>query len=371
MMAVRVLALVAGAALVLAALSSAIRTILVPRALQTPLARMVFVAVRRLFRLRAPARHSYERRDRIMAFYAPIALLTLLATWMTLVLGGFTLLFFGLGVHPLRDAFLLSGSSAFTLGFATHDGLLIAVLMFTEAAIGIGLLALLITYLPSLYAAFSKREVGVTKLEVRAGQPASGVTLIDRAWRVGRFEHLEQVWKDWEDWFAEVDETHTTYGTLVHYRSPHADQSWITAAGAVLDGAALYTSCVDVPPTPEPQFTIRAGYLCLVHIARFFHQPTNVDPSPADPISVTRQEFDDAFDRLAASGMPMKADRDQAWRDFAGWRVNYDEALISLCRMVLAPPAQWSSDRYPDGHFKPSFFPQRRERRRGAAGTRG
>jgi hypothetical protein len=39
------------------------------------------------------------------------------------------------------------------------------------------------------------------------------------------------------------------------------------------------------------------------------------------------------------------ADRDQAWRDFAGWRVNYDTVLLALAALTLAPPAMWSSDR--------------------------
>lgn len=63
----------------------------------------------------------------------------------------------------------------------------------------------------------------------------------------------------------------------------------------------------------------------------------------------------------------MKADRDQAWRDFAGWRVNYDKALISICQVTMAPRAPWSSDRYPDAPFRPTYFPARRERRRAPA----
>jgi len=43
--------------------------------------------------------------------------------------------------------------------------------------------------------------------------------------------------------------------------------------------------------------------------------------------------------------VPLKADRDQAWRDFAGWRVNYDLALVELARLTDAPPSPWSSDR--------------------------
>ena len=43
--------------------------------------------------------------------------------------------------------------------------------------------------------------------------------------------------------------------------------------------------------------------------------------------------------------MPIKADRDQAWLDFAGWRVNYDTVLLELADLTDAPYAMWSSDR--------------------------
>ena len=68
-------------------------------------------------------------------------------------------------------------------------------------------------------------------------------------------------------------------------------------------------------------------------------------PAPDDPISITRQEWDDAMDDLAASGVAIKADRDRAWRDFAGWRVNYDTVLLELAELTDAPYAMWSSDR--------------------------
>ena len=48
---------------------------------------------------------------------------------------------------------------------------------------------------------------------------------------------------------------------------------------------------------------------------------------------------------LAGAGVPLKADREQAWRDFAGWRVNYDSVLLALAELMMAPPARWISDR--------------------------
>jgi hypothetical protein len=41
----------------------------------------------------------------------------------------------------------------------------------------------------------------------------------------------------------------------------------------------------------------------------------------------------------------MKADRQQAWEDFAGWRVNYDTVLRALAKLTMAPEAPWISDR--------------------------
>ncbi|MCW5853610.1 MAG: hypothetical protein KIT87_26325, partial [Anaerolineae bacterium] len=55
--------------------------------------------------------------------------------------------------------------------------------------------------------------------------------------------------------------------------------------------------------------------------------------------------FERALDDLAAQGVPLKADRNQAWRDFAGWRVNYDFVLRALAGLIQAPYAPWSSDR--------------------------
>lgn len=119
----------------------------------------------------------------------------------------------------------------------------------------------------------------------------------------------------------------------------------MTAAGAVLDGAALRASTVDGPREPEADLCIRAGYVALRRLADFFQIAYDPDPHPGDPISVTREEYDAVCNRMASEGVPIKADRDQAWLDFAGWRVTYDAPLIALAALTMAPEAPWSSDR--------------------------
>jgi len=123
----------------------------------------------------------------------------------------------------------------------------------------------------------------------------------------------------------------------------------------VLDSAAIVLSSVDVLRDVKAEFCIRAGYLCLRGIADFFQIEHDPDPRPDDPISIGREEWEAVLAELESAGVPLKPDRDQAWRDFAGWRVNYARVLVSLANLTEAPPAMWSSDR-PDERFRPPVF---------------
>lgn len=181
---------------------------------------------------------------------------------------------------------------------------------------------------------------------MRAGSPPSAIELISRYRRIHGFDHLGDLWTSWEVLFADIEESHTSLGALAFFRSPRSGRSWITAAGAVLDAAALAASTLDIPRDPRAELCIRAGYLALRYIADYFRIPYHPDPHyPDEPISIDRAEFDAACDLLAEGGVPLKADRDQAWRDFVGWRVNYDTVLLALCTLTRAPWAPWSPDR--------------------------
>jgi hypothetical protein len=341
----RVLAVGVGVVLVAAAVGSAVKTVVLPRATASRITRAVFVLLRWLFNLIAPPSMSFRRRDRILGAYAPIGLIATLATWLTMVLAGYTLIFWAIEQRGWLAALELSGSSLLTLGFSRPEHVATTVLIFLEAGIGLFLLALLITYLPTIYAAYSRREVGIKALEVRAGSPPSAREMIWRYWRLERLPEIHEVWAEWERWFVDVEETHTSHPSLVFFRSSHPSESWVTSAGAVLDGAAIVLSSVDVPRDVKAEFCIRSGYLCLRAIADFFRIDHDPDPQPADPISIDRREWEEVLAELRDAGVPLKPDRDQAWRDFSGWRVNYDRVLVSLAALTEAPFAQWTSDR--------------------------
>ncbi len=280
-----------------------------------------------------------------MAYYSPVSLLLLLPTYLAIILAGYVGVYNAFGVDDWYQAFRLSGSSLLTLGIAQSPDPATDALIYSEATLGLIMVALLIAYLPTMYSSFSRREAAVTLLEVRAGSPPSAIEMLLRYRRIHGLAQLGEVWGTWETWFAELGETHSSLPALAFFRSPQAEHSWITAAGAVLDAAALVNAVVEVPHDAQADLCIRAGYLALRQIADFFQIEYDRSPDVADPISVSRQEFDAACAQLAEGHVPLRSDRDDAWRAFAGWRVNYDTVLLALAALTMAPYAPWSSDR--------------------------
>jgi hypothetical protein len=342
------LAFAGGLVIVLGTVLSAVRSTILPRGVQNRINRTVTATVRAAFRLRTKRWTSYERRDRTMAMLAPIALMALLATWLVLILTGYTLMYLAVTGRSFVRSVELSGSSVFTLGTTSESRLGPDLLTYTEAGLGLLLVALLITYLPSIYGAFSRREIGVALLQVRAGNPPRAANMLIRYHRIEKPDYeLTELWQQWEAWFADIEETHTTFPILSYFRSPQPERSWITSAGAVLDGASFWAGAVEHPKDPAVQLCIRAGYLALRRIANLFNVPYDPDPAPDDPISVSRQEWEQVMDELTEAGVPIVADRQQAWEAWRGWRVNYDTVLLNLARLVEAPPTPWVSDRSP------------------------
>src|SRR3954451_12093377 len=108
--AVRTLVFLAGATVVVLVLLSAVRTFVLPRGVVNRLSRLVFVTSRALFNFRLRFTKTYEDRDRILAYFAPVSLLLLPAVWLMGVGIGYSAMYWALGVRPLSEATKISGS---------------------------------------------------------------------------------------------------------------------------------------------------------------------------------------------------------------------------------------------------------------------
>ena len=344
-----VLSFLIGFVIVVYVMQAAIRMVILPRATRVRLSGAVFAVVAMTFRWGAGRRKGYESQDGILAMIAPVGLLAVPVSWLVLLLVGFSFMFWATDTTIGADgAFNLAGSSLTTLGFAPAIGVGQQALAFTAALLGLLVLTLFITYLPSIYSAFQDRESKVALLEVRAGSPPTAPEMLTRYHNIGWDGELATDWTSWESWFAELEETHTTHLALPWFRSTDPHRSWVTGAGTILDAAALWLSSCSGQSGPDRAaagLMIRAGYMSLRRIAAMYDIPYDPDPQPAGPIAIERTEFDEAYDALASAGIAMNEDRDQAWSDFVGWRVNYEAALLGIAEMLRAPYAPWTSDR--------------------------
>lgn len=347
MLALRILVAAIALAEVAAVLLSVLRSVVLPRAVPARLARLTFLVVRFSLLLRLRGRTDYETRDRVLALQAPLGLFAQLFLWALLIFVGFAALFWSVGdtAHhgSLVQAIDLSGSSMLTLGFDTPNGLLSHFVAFSAAGVGLTLLALVITYLPSVYGAFARREAVIAKLVVRVGSPPTGVALLSRSWTLGRFDQLEEVWDGWEDWFVEVAESHTTFPQLVFFRSPHPENHWVLSAEAVLDGAALLMTACNVPRQSRSELCVESGVRALVAVADFLGVPHRPPPDEDSEITLAPQLFHDALRELDESGVPLRDDEEAAWREFRRIRARYEPLIAVLGRMTDAPRSDWSS----------------------------
>lgn len=344
MTALRWVAFVLGLGLVAWTAESIARSLIVPRAVGSSLARVVSRSLGRVFLAMSRLFETYEAKDRVLAFQAPFTLLALLFTWIALFFAGYALILWPL-LGSFGRALLESGSSIFTLGFAATAETGPTVVHFIAAGSGLVVVALLIGYLPVIYGAWNRREIAVTLLQSRAGAPAWGPELLWRYWNVGLLEALGDLYDDWERWAADVAETHTNYPVLIHFRSPHPLRSWVLGLLAVMDSAAIYLALCPSRAPVQARLCLRMGFLCLRDIAHALGVPYDPDPLPDEPIRLTQEEFEAGIERLGDIGFPTDRSPREAWPDFRGWRVNYESVAYKLADIVAAPPGPWSGPR--------------------------
>ena len=143
-------------------------------------------------------------------------------------------------------------------------------------------------------------------------------------------------------------ESHSSYPSLVRFRSPEPHSSWVISQLAVLDAAALHLAACPASAPLAARLCVQMGFTCLRKLTRTLRIPVDEDPRPDDPVELTWEEFRQGWDRLTAVGFPVERTAQEAWPHFLGWRVNYEAAayklaLSSRCGprpLVRSPPPQ-------------------------------
>jgi hypothetical protein len=334
---VHILVGILGGALVLLMLLEIFLAFLLPRRVKRDplLARRVAIYAYQPWRALA-RRLPDNTADTMLGMYGPFGLLLDLALWVALLMLGYGCLQWGGGSHLAvghnvdfgHDLYFAAATLVSTSpsGMAAQSSLARA-LQVLEAATGLGVLTIVISYLPSLYQAFSRRETTVSQLDARAGSPPSAGRLVVRAAERGGWEAVNSYLRGWEVWSAELMETHLSYPTLAYFRSQHVNQNWLAALCTILDASALSVAAAPEGTVEEARFTFAISRHAIADLAYTFR----VKPAEAPRDRLPVADFEALIAELRGIGVELR-DAPEAIRK----RLEYLRSLYESYAVVLA-----------------------------------
>lgn len=354
----RSLAIAAGALLILIVLWDAFETVVLPRraSFQLRLTRLFYRTTWPPFAAIGRRIRPGNKRENFLSVFGPLSLILLLATWAFTLIFAFALLQWGLGSHLASPPGLAgfaadlyaSGTNFFTLGLGdvTPASTAARILTTLEAGMGFGFLALVISYLPILSQAFSRREASIALLDARAGSPPTAAELLRRHAPDGKAEPLAALLNDWERWSAEVLESHISFPVLAFYRSQHDNQSWVAALTTVLDTCALVVTGVDRACVRPARLTFAMARHALADLTSVLGQrPREAAPDRLPPGELARLRR-----ALADIGMPLSegAQAEERLTHLRSLYEPYANALSEFLVMRLPPwvPPEGAKDNW-------------------------
>ena len=334
-----------GLLLVAVVFQDVFEVMLLPRRIQRRL-RLVRFYYRWTWRAWITLSPAGDRNGTFLSHFGALSMVLLFAIWTTALVGGFGLMHWAVqGVasnrplSPLSEQIYLSGATFFTLGYGDvtpHSGLS-RFLAVAESGLGIGFIAMVISYLPVIHQFFSRREAFVMQMDGRAGSPPTAATLLARHADPADLPHLDDYLREGERWASELLESHLSYPMLAYYRSQHENQSWLGALGCMLDTAALVLVGLDDVRPLQARLTFSAARQVLVEMARTFgitpSRFTGGDRLDQDSYDRLEQTLSEAG--LRWRGGPVQRDT------LAALRATYEPLLHALAMHLRTAVPTW------------------------------
>lgn len=294
--------------------------------------------------LRSVRGRAGTSHDTVLGLFAPAITITLLATWLI-----FLVVAYGLILYAVRDelrpvptglgaTLYFAATSVLTLGFGdiVAEGGVARAIVAVAAIGGLGVIALVVTFLFSLFGSYQRREMRVVMLQASAGAPPSAVAMLESYALLHLVDRLPDLFRDWQQWTAEVLDSHVAYPLLGYFRSSHDNLSWIGALGTVLDASSLVLTTIEGLPRGDAKLFKRMGTHLVEDISNLgFHNGT--------PGGLDRSDFEAACDRLELAGYTI-APRGEAWPKFEAARATYSARLEAMASYWAMPATQWLGD---------------------------
>ena len=285
-------------------------------------------------------RRSPQTRDQLFGLFGPATAVLLLVTWIVTLALGYGFIFFAVRdeITPVPDlaaSFYYAAVSLLTLGYGdiVANGGIARFVSLVAAASGLSVVALIVTFLYSIYGSYQRRELEVIRLQATAGAPPSAVALLEAFARLEFPDRLPPFFVVWQRWCAEVLDSHIAYPVLAWFRSSHDNLSWISALGAVLDAACLVLTTIKGIPRGDAELVRRVGSHLVEDMA-------NLGFGAGAHVPLSREAFDLVCARLAAVGYELEP-ADEAWPRFEAARSQYIDRLEGMAAYWEVAATSW------------------------------
>ena len=340
-----ILPAIIGGVIIAVVLWEAFETIVLPRRVMRRLRLTVLIYRSTWVPWRTLARRipKKRRRETFLSYYGPLSLLFLFGVWAAGIIFGFALLYYsatfaGQTSRPFATCLYFSGTTMFTLGLGdvaprTEVGRVLAVV---ESGLGFAFLALILSYLPVIYQAFSRREGNIVLLDARAGSPPTAFELLRRHTGPGGIEALDRLLRDWERWSADILESHVSYPVLAYFRSQHNNESWLAALTAILDACALLIASEENFVLRQARLTFAMCRHTVVDLAQVFRTA----PRSSDLDRLPGSGLESLSDLLGRAGFHLP-EREAAGQKLTELRRMYEPYLQALAHFLSMDLPPW------------------------------
>ena len=342
--------------LILLTLVDAFETIVQPRRVthRYRFARMYYTIAWQMWRAIAVRVKSHRKREAFLSVFGPLSMIGLLCTWLLILIGAFALMHWSIHTplsqhedeHGFGSYLYFSGTTLFTLGYGdiTPTRGFGRVASVIESGLGFAFLAVIISYLPVLYQAYSQRETTIGLLDARAGSPPTAGEFLTRIARAGNFHNIDGFLGEWERWAAELLEIQLSFPVLTYYRSQHDNQSWLATLAMILDTCALLLVEVKRTNTHQLQLTFAIARHAAVDLSLVL----KARPHMTGDGRFSREQRDQLRATLEQAGIPL-SEGDTEPR-LAELRAMYEPFLHALAERFLfdVPPIVSSEENRAD-----------------------
>ena len=345
----RIAAIIAGAVIIFAVLLDAFETVVLPRRVRRTHLRISSWFYRFTwapFAKLVSHINSQTQRETFLGYFGPLSMIALLGLWACGLIFGFTLVQFGSGGHVAAANIAInfpallyhSGETFFTLGYGdvVPTSTLARALSVCEAGMGFAFLGVVVGYLPTIYSAFSRREIEISLLDARAGSPPSAAELLARYAGHPDQTVLDEILRGWERWCAEVLESHLSYAVLSFFRSQHSNQSWLAALTTMLDATALIIAGIDGVDPHQAKLTFAIARHAVVDLA----QVVNASYENSSSERLPEEELVRLRKMLAEKGVYLAASQ-PANEKLAHLRVAYEPYAQAISSKLVLPLPAW------------------------------